>query len=61
MDEIDIAILEEEEAAARARQAHQAADSVRRAECAARYAFALDAVRYATIQLNKLADDLGTP
>ena len=61
MDEIDIAILEEEEAAERARQAHQAVDAARRADCAARYASALDAVRAATVQLNKLADELSTP
>ena len=61
MDEIDIAILEEEEAAERARQAHQAADAARRADCAERYASALDAVRAAMVQLNKLADELATP
>lgn len=61
MDEIDIAILEEEEAAAAARQAHQAASAERRADCAQRYASALAAVRAATTQLSKLADELGAP
>lgn len=37
------------------------ADAARRADCAARYASALDAVRAATVQLNKLTDELSTP